>query len=209
MPYHQSKNNYNIVDRILDVSLKTTQGWSLLSGGYKISRGDTVEEVALIYKGNIIRPSEPILLRINSACYTGDIFSCSRCDCSWQLRETMKTINQEGGLILYHFFHEGRGIGFVNKLKTLQIMDEMGKTTYEAFDQLGFPIDDRDFYASILILRDLGIERVKLLSNNPSKKKFLEYYGINVLEIIKLVCQRRDVKKYLMSKQKQFGHMIA
>lgn len=197
-----------ILDMELDLPLKTTEGWNLKLGAYKTDIGGKVEEHALIYKGNITQPSEPVILRINSACYTGDIFHCTRCDCSWQLLKAMEIIEKNGGLIIYHFNHEGRGIGFLDKLKTYRIMDQKNKTTKEAFEDIGKKPDARDFYSSVLILRELGINEVKLLSNNPDKRNCLISNGIKVVEMLSVVSKEKSLSNYLRSKKEQFGHLI-
>jgi len=197
-----------IIDKILAVDLRTEEGLDLKLGGYLMQQGAEQKECALIYKGDIVCPQAPILLRINSACFTGDIFHCARCDCSWQLKEAMKKIAQEGGLIIYQFDHEGRGHGFVSKLKSFVVMDECQKTSFEAFEHLGQKPDKRDFLASVLILKDLGIKQVRLISNNPQKKDFLMEHGIDALELIPSIIPDKRLRPYLLSKKNQFGHLM-
>jgi len=120
----------------------------------------------------------------------------------------MKIIDQMGGLIIYHFNHEGRGIGFLNKLKTYKLMDEENKTTYDAFKKLGHQPEQRNFQASLLILKDLGIKQVRLLTNNPFKFDSLQDNGIQVTEVVPLVHKQPYLRNYLLSKQKQFGHWL-
>lgn len=202
-------SEYELLDVVLDVPLKTTEGWDLKMGAFTTKRKDgEIEEHALIYKNNIRNPDQPILLRINSACYTGDIFHCLRCDCTWQLLQSMQMIDSQGGMIIYHFNHEGRGIGFLNKLKTLLVMDREHKTTKEAFEHIGKAPDVRDFYPSILILQELGISRIKLITNSPDKRDVLVNNGIIVEELIPLVTKKPSLRKYLFSKKDQFGHLI-
>lgn len=201
--------SHKIIDRVLGVSLKTREGLNLKLGAYKLmNTKKIVKEHAVVYSGKVFNSKDPVLLRINSACFTGDIFHCDRCDCTWQLLESMKMISQQGGLITYHFAHEGRGIGFVSKLKTLAIMDKHKKTTYEAFKEAGYEPDIRDFASSAFILKDFGINSVRLITNNPDKKNFLTNYGIEVVEMISLVNKQKSLREYLFSKKLQFGHAI-
>ena len=203
--------SHKIIDKVLDVALKTYEGLDLKIGAYKLvstNSNNQVKEHAIIYKGNIATPKKPILLRMNSACFTGDIFHCNRCDCTWQLLEAMKMISKKGGLILYSFSHEGRGVGLVGKLKTYDIMDKHNKTTRDAFEEAGYVPDMRDFSSSVFILKDLGIKSVKLLSNNPDKKEHLIKNGIEVTEMISLVDRKKSLRSYLLSKKLQFGHKI-
>lgn len=201
-------DEYKIVDRVLDSDLETEYGFKLKLGSYKTSHKGKIVEHALIYKGNIENPLSPILLRINSACYTSDIFSCSKCDCNWQLYEAMKLISQQGGLIIYHFHHEGRGAGFTTKVRERILTDRHQATTYDAFVQLSEKPDQRKFISSIVILNDLNIKAVKLITNNPEKKQRLIGSGIDVTEIVPIVGYRKEWQEYLRSKQEQFGHYI-
>ena len=201
-------NELKIIDKVLEADLCTEEGLNLKLGGYLMQQGVEEKECALIYKGAIACPQKPILLRINSACFTGDIFHCARCDCSWQLKEAMKKIAEEGGLIIYQFDHEGRGHGFVSKLKSFVVMDRYQKTSFEAFEHLGQKPDKRDFLASVLILKDLGVQQVRLISNNPQKKDFLMEHGIDVLELIPSIVPDKRLRPYLLSKKNQFGHLM-
>ena len=198
-------SEHKILSKVLDVSLKLEDGLEMMMGSYITEQGDKAEH-ALIYKGNIRNPNESILLRINSACYTSDIFGCQRCDCNWQLKESIKMIHENGGLIIYHFHHEGRGVGFTEKLKTYKVMDEQHKTTFDAFEEIGLIPDRRTFSSSVSILKDLGINSVKLLTNNNEKVKMLVDNGIGVSEIIPLICDHTHLKDYLISKKLQFQH---
>ena len=198
-------NDYKIISKVLDVPLRTEMGLELMMGSYVTKKRDKTEH-ALIYKGNIQNPSEPILLRINSACYTSDIFGCQRCDCNWQLKKSIYMIHEKGGLIIYHFHHEGRGIGFTNKLRTYLVMDKQHTTTSDAFEQLGFNPDYREFLSSVAILKDLEIESVRLLTNNPKKKEILINNEIDVIEMIPLINKQEHLQDYLISKKHQFQH---
>ena len=200
---------YKIIEKVLDCDLETEDGLNLKIGSYKTSHKGKIVEHAVIYKGNIESPTMPILLRINSACYTSDIFSCVKCDCNWQLRKAMQLIAKYGGLIIYHFHHEGRGAGFTTKIKEKILTDRFQTTTYDAFVALNEKPEQRKFFSSILILKDLNIKSVKLLTNNPEKRQRLLDADIEVIEIVPIVGQREIWRDYLISKREQFGHYIA
>lgn len=180
-----------------------------MMGAYKTRHGDTSAEHALIYKGNIQAPKHAILFRINSACYTSDIFGDQRCDCHWQLGQAMLMIHEAGeGLIIYHLHHEGRAAGFTNKLKTYKVMEADGKSTYDACNYLHVEPDQRRYNSSTIILQDLGIKKVKLLTNNLAKKDILIEQGLEVVETIPLLSDKKEWRDYLISKRDQFGHKV-
>ncbi|MSR88134.1 MAG: GTP cyclohydrolase [Candidatus Margulisbacteria bacterium] len=199
-------NEYQIIDKVLGLSFKEKS--PLKMGAYKTSHNHHEVEHAIIYSGNIQSPKESILLRINSACYTSDIFGCQRCDCSWQLQQAMKKLEEEPGLIIYHFHHEGKALGFTHKLKVLQALESEGANRWEASIKLHHEPDDRRFYSTLKILRDLDIRRVRLMTNNPKKKHILESHDIDVLEVIPLVSTEDHLKPYLESKRDILGHLI-
>ncbi len=201
-------NHKSIIEKQLGARMKTDEGFHLKMGAYKIQLNGITTEHALVYRGEIVNPREALLLRINSACYTGDVFGCTRCDCSWQLRESIKIIHNCGGLLIYHFHHEGRGIGFLEKIKSYVAMDELNISTHDAFQHIGHEEDERRFFSSVLILKDLGISQVRLLSNNPMKKEILEKNGIKVVDLLPLISPETHLKSYLVSKKEQFGHKI-
>lgn len=193
-----------ILEKALGITLKNKIG-TFNIGAYSVQVRGKKESVFIVYKN---LSSENVNLRINSACFTGDIFSDLRCDCSWQLQEAMKLIHKEdNGLIIYFMNHEGRGIGIVNKLKSYALM-EKGLTTYKAFKELGFQADYRDYSAAGLILRDLKIKNVKLITNNFEKIQAVEKLGIQVEKRIPTVSQDNKLKAYLLSKKKEMGHII-
>tara|TARA_B100000586_G_scaffold122608_1_gene88468 strand:- start:370 stop:1002 length:633 start_codon:yes stop_codon:yes gene_type:complete len=203
-----SVSEYCIVDRILDIPFQRA-GQGLMMGGYKTSHNDNEVEHALIYQGLIDHPKETINLRINSACYTSDIFGCQRCDCSWQLDQAIDYIQKNNGLIIYHFHHEGRGFGFTNKLKSFEIMKKERKTSWDACVELHSKDDQRSYLSTIKILHDLGIKNINLLSNNPEKKAILEAHDINVHDIIPIVNQDLELREYLKIKRDKLGHFIS
>ena len=199
---------YQLVDQILDVPFTTSDGLSFMMGSIKTQHRGVQAEHALIYKGRINAPKGPILLRINSACYTGDVFDCQRCDCHWQLEEAKRKIHEEGGLIIYHFHHEGNASGFTNKLKTYQVMDGQRKTMRDAYRHLSLEPDQRRFFSSILILEYFRINRVRLITNNMGKRDILVEHGIEVTDLIPIVSQRQEHRDYLKSKRDQCGHVV-
>ncbi len=200
-------SEYKIIDKMLGLHFANPDS-SLKMGAYKTSHNNHEVEHALIYSGEICSPKEPILLRINSACYTSDIFGCQRCDCSWQLASAMKKIETEPGLIIYHFHHEGKALGFTHKLKALHALEKEGLDPWQASIKMHYEPDDRRYYSTLKILQDLNITRVRLMTNNPKKKTILVSHGIEVIEVIPLVSNDAHLKPYLESKRIILGHNI-
>jgi 3,4-dihydroxy 2-butanone 4-phosphate synthase/GTP cyclohydrolase II len=201
-------SEYKIIDKILGIPFETSKGKKLMMGGYKTNHNGKEVEHALVYKGTIENPKKSINLRINSACYTSDIFDCQRCDCSWQLKQATDYIIKHGGLIIYHFHHEGRAFGFTNKLRSLQIIEESGKSSWEACLELHDKTDHRSYLSSIKILKDLGINDVTLLSNSPQKEAILNEYNIKVHAMHNLVASDTKLRNYLSYKKEELGHYI-
>ncbi len=165
---------------------------------------DGSEHVALV-KGDIT--DKPILVRAHSECLTGDTFLSRRCDCGNQLRRSLEAIGREGGVLLY-LRQEGRGIGLKNKIKAYSLQ-EKGVDTVEANRLLGFPSDLRDYGIGAQVLADLGVKRIKLLTNNPKKIIGLEGYGLEVVERVPIkIEEAEDSKYYLETKKKKMDHMI-
>ncbi|MDR0792578.1 MAG: bifunctional 3,4-dihydroxy-2-butanone-4-phosphate synthase/GTP cyclohydrolase II [Chitinophagaceae bacterium] len=154
------------------------------------------------------KEGEPVLTRVHSSCFTGDILGSLRCDCGDQLHHAMEMVENEGkGLILY-MNQEGRGIGLINKLKAYKLQEE-GLDTVEANLHLGFGIDDRDYGIGAQILRKLGATKLRLMSNNPRKRAGLNGYGIDIVDIIPIECPPNKYnKKYLQTKRDKLGHQI-
>jgi len=169
---------------------------------------DNLDHLALV-KGDISK-AERVLVRVHSECLTGDVFGSARCDCGLQLNAAMKMIDQEGCGILLYMRQEGRGIGLVNKLKAYCLQDEQGVDTVEANHMLGFKSDLRDYGIGAQILRDLGVKKMAILTNNPKKIVGLEGYGIEVVERLPLeIPASKESKEYLMCKRDRMGHLIA
>jgi len=167
---------------------------------------DNKEHLALI-KGKI-NPNKPTLVRVHSECLTGDIFGSLRCDCRDQLIQSMKKIEKEGNGVLLYMRQEGRGIGLLNKLKAYQLQQN-GKDTVEANIELGFQPDLRDYGIGAQILRDIGLKKIKLLTNNPKKIIGLKGYGLEIVERVPIETPSNPLnEKYLLTKKKKLGHLI-
>jgi len=169
---------------------------------------DGREHLALVL-GDVSECSGP-LVRMHSECLTGDVFGSRRCDCGAQLQLALELIAAEGcGAVVYLRGHEGRGIGLLNKIHAYRLQDEEGLDTIDANLRLGQPVDRRDYGVGMQILRDLGIRRLRLLSNNPAKRAGLEGYGLTVTERVPLVTPpTRENEAYLRTKQQRLGHEL-
>jgi len=179
-------------------------------GNWKIyaytSLVDNKEHVALVM--GEIDENEPVLVRVHSECLTGDVFGSLKCDCRSQLHRAMEMISKEGKGVIVYLRQEGRGIGLVNKIKAYHLQDH-GFDTVEANRELGFPPDMRDFGIGAQILRDLGVKKMRLMTNNPRKLIGLEGYGLEIVErvpIITGVCEYNI--GYLRTKREKMGHLI-
>ena len=198
--HHREK----LVQKVVTTSLPTKNG--KFDVHLYQSSIDAKEHIALV-KGKIDF-SKPILVRVHSECLTGDVFGSQRCDCNEQLHTSMSLIEKEGTGILLYMRQEGRGIGLLNKLKAYKLQDE-GKDTVEANEALGFHADVRDYSLAAQILLDLGVKKVRLLTNNPKKIVGLNGFGIEVVERISVEVKATSAnEKYLKTKRDKLGHMI-
>jgi 3,4-dihydroxy 2-butanone 4-phosphate synthase/GTP cyclohydrolase II len=168
---------------------------------------DSLEQVALVY-GQLPLPS-PVLVRIHSECLTGEVFGSLRCDCQAQLELALESIVANGsGIVVYMRGHEGRGIGLINKLRAYALQDQ-GRNTVCANVELGLPVDARNYRAAFAILRDLGVQKVRLMTNNPDKVRAVESAGIAITERVPLVtASTPDNVDYLRTKQEELGHLF-
>jgi 3,4-dihydroxy 2-butanone 4-phosphate synthase / GTP cyclohydrolase II len=193
-----------LVMRVAEAQLPTKYGeFTVLV--YK-STVDIDEHVALV-RGDITG-DQPVLVRVHSECLSGDVFGSLRCDCGEQIALAMKKINEEGRGVFLYMRQEGRGIGFHNKVKAYALQDQ-GLDTVEANIALGFAPDLRDYGIGAQILADLGLHKVRLLSNNPKKVVGLESYGINVVETVPLIVPPTEYNiRYLRTKEEKMGHVL-
>jgi 3,4-dihydroxy 2-butanone 4-phosphate synthase / GTP cyclohydrolase II len=163
-----------------------------------------IEHSALV-KGTWTK-DEPVLVRVHSSCFTGDIFGSLRCDCGPQLHQAMEMVEKEGKGVVIYLSQEGRGIGLLNKIKAYRLQDE-GMDTVQANLKLGFGEDERDYGVGASIMRELGLGKIRLISNNPVKRAGLEGYGIQIVETIPLIIKPNPHNKfYLETKAKKMGH---
>jgi 3,4-dihydroxy 2-butanone 4-phosphate synthase/GTP cyclohydrolase II len=160
-----------------------------------------------IVKGDVCT-EDPVLVRMHSSCLTGDLLGSLRCDCGDQLEMALQRIEQEGRGVLVYIMQEGRGIGLINKLKAYELQDD-GMDTVEANLALGFWPDLRDYGLGAQVLADLGLRRLRLLTNNPKKMAGLQGYGLEIVEQVPLVAEEMDTrKKYLGTKRDKLGHIL-
>jgi len=199
------RRHENLVVRAAETRLPTRHG-DFTAYGYRITV-DGSEHIALVYGD--VGGAEPVLTRVHSECLTGDVFGSARCDCGPQLDEALERIVEEGrGVVVYLRGHEGRGIGLVAKLQAYQLQDG-GRDTVDANLDLGLPADARHYGTATQVLRDLGIESVRLLTNNPEKVNNLEDFGIKVAERVPLTPHPNDHNlAYLLTKRDRMGHHL-
>ncbi len=194
----------SLIDKIVDVKMPTKSGNFQLHAYKEKTTGQ--EHLALV-KGTWDE-NEAILVRVHSSCLTGDIFDSCRCDCGPQLEKAMEMIEAEGKGVIVYMNQEGRGIGLINKLKAYKLQEE-GMDTIEANIELGFKSDERDYGIGAQILRDLGVSKMKLMSNNPTKRTGLVGYGLEIVENIAIEIESNiHNESYLKTKRDKMGHSI-
>lgn len=196
--------NESSIERHIDVKMPTKMGdFKLIAYSQK---SDGQEHLALV-KGEW-EENEPILVRVHSSCVTGDIFGSCRCDCGPQLEKAMEMVENEGKGVVLYMNQEGRGIGLINKLKAYKLQ-EQGKDTVEANLELGFQMDERDYGVGAQILRDLGVKKMRLMSNNPKKRAGLIGYGLEVVENVAIEIESNEYNEfYLETKKNKMGHEL-
>ncbi|MCR8892870.1 Riboflavin biosynthesis protein ribBA [uncultured Bacteroides sp.] len=194
----------SLVEKGVEVDMPTEHGHFRLIPFRQKSNG--LEHVALI-KGNFT-PDEPVLVRVHSSCATGDIFGSMRCDCGEQLHKAMELIDKEGKGAVIYLNQEGRGIGLMEKMKAYKLQEE-GMDTVDANICLGHQADERDYGVGAQILREVGITKMRLLTNNPVKRVGLEAYGLEIVENVPIeVTPNKFNEKYLHTKKERMGHTL-
>jgi 3,4-dihydroxy 2-butanone 4-phosphate synthase/GTP cyclohydrolase II len=198
------RRHEKLIHRIAEAKLPTKYG-EFVVVAYK-SEVDPDEHVALV-KGEI-NSGEPMLVRVHSECLTGDVFGSLRCDCGEQIALAMNKITEEGKGVFLYMRQEGRGIGFHNKVRAYALQDN-GLDTVEANIALGFPPDLRDYGIGAQILADLGLHKIRLLTNNPKKVVGLESYGLEIVDTVPLIVPPTPYNRnYLETKRQKLGHLL-
>jgi len=199
-------NKESLVRRIVTATIPTKYGGVFTAIAYE-NDVDPYHHIALV-KGEI-RPEDTVLVRVHSQCLTGDVFGSRRCDCEEQLHTAMAMVEKEGKGVIVYMRQEGRGIGLVNKLRAYCLQDT-GKDTVEANEALGFKADMRDYGIGAQILADIGLHKIRLLTNNPRKIIGLEGYGIEVVERVPIETKpHQENIEYLKAKAKKMGHLLS
>ena len=196
-----------LVEKRVEVNLPTEFGlFCVHAYRSKLQDDDAHTHVALV-KGDILG-TDPVLVRVHSECFTGDIFGSLRCDCGPQLHAALSMIEREGAGVLLYMRQEGRGIGLLNKLRAYRLQDE-GLDTVDANVALGFPPDLRDYGTGAQILMDLGLRRIRLLTNNPKKVIGLGGYGLEIVDRVPLVIEPNEYnERYMRTKELRMGHVL-
>jgi 3,4-dihydroxy 2-butanone 4-phosphate synthase/GTP cyclohydrolase II len=199
------KSHQISVEKVAVANLPTAIGEFKIAGYRSLS---STEEFVVLYKGEM-EAEIPTLVRIHSQCLTGDVFGSIKCDCGPQLQRAMELIEQEGrGAVVYQQ-QEGRGIGIINKIRAYALQDE-GADTVEANEKLGFAVDARNYQQCAEILFDLGLCKVRVMSNNPDKLEALEKAGLRIVERVPIeIKAEQPAAHYLRVKKEKLGHLIS
>src|SRR5918992_1844725 len=203
-PGRRGLTNPRTVERVAEARLPTDFGEFRIAGYRSLN---SEEEFVALARGEL-RADRPTLVRIHSQCMTGDVFGSRKCDCGRQLRAAMGLIGREGcGAVVYQL-QEGRGIGIINKIRAYALQDE-GADTVEANERLGLEVDLRRYEQCAEILLDLGLRRVRVMSNNPAKIQSIERAGMEAVERVALEVEPHDgFAEYLKTKKERMGHLI-
>lgn len=196
----------SLIEEVVKVDMPTQYGHFKLYVFHERNNPESGEHLALV-KGEW-EADEPVMVRVHSSCFTGDILGSLRCDCGEQLHQAMQMVEQEGKGVVLYMNQEGRGIGLLNKLKAYKLQ-EAGMDTVEANLHLGFPMDKRDYGVGAQILRALNITKIKLISNNPKKRAALSGYGLEIVDCLPIrIAPNPHNAKYLQTKKDKMGHSL-
>lgn len=202
-----------LIKRVATADIPTTHGefklYAYESTDTTSEREETLDKTHIaLTKGDLTNPN-PVLVRVHSQCFTGDVFGSLRCDCGEQLQLALENIEKEGRGVLLYMRQEGRGMGLKEKLRAYQLQDREGLDTVEANERLGFPPDLRDYGIGAQILADLGVQKMRLMTNNPQKVKGLAGYGLEIVERVPLQTTPNPFNhRYLQTKRSKLGHLL-
>jgi 3,4-dihydroxy 2-butanone 4-phosphate synthase / GTP cyclohydrolase II len=198
----------NIIEKQLGARLQNAYG-TFLSGAYRTEVDGMFEDHIIAYRKPIVARSAPWLVRLNSACFSGDLLGCDRCDCNWQLHYAFHLLSKaERGIIIYHLRQDGRGNGVVSKIKCHLLQDTENISNSVACQRLGIPVDTRKYQHAALILRDFHIEHAEVLTNNPAKISALEEFGLKICKIVAIRNPDVRMNEHYGWKRAALGHLV-